>query len=131
MAHFAKLDLNNKVIQVIVVSNDELLDDNGNESEAKGIEFCRSLLGGNWVQTSYNNRFRKNYASVGFTYDPIRDAFIPPKQFPSWTLNEQTCRWEAPIPVPPEFLTGEKFYFWSEKELIWKEVPPESTNNAA
>ena len=95
MAHFAQLD-NNVVTQVIVVHNNELLD-NGVESEAKGIAFCQSLFGGNWKQTSYNGNIRKNYAGIGFIYDPIRDAFIPPKpevEGKVFALNEDTCRWE-------------------------------------
>lgn len=95
MAHFAELDATNTVTQVIVVHNNELLD-NGVESEAKGIAFCQSLFGGNWVQTSYNASIRKNYAGIGCTYDPVRDAFIPPKpEEGNWVLNEDTCRWEA------------------------------------
>ena len=95
MAHFAELDATNTVTQVIVVHNNELLD-NGIESEAKGIAFCQSLFGGNWVQTSYNASIRKNYAGIGCTYDPVRDAFIPPKpEEGNWVLNEDTCRWEA------------------------------------
>ena len=78
MAHFAQLDENNIVTQVIVVNNSELLDENGNESEAKGIAFCQSLFGGNWKQTSYNANFRKNYAGIGFSYDPVADEFNPP-----------------------------------------------------
>lgn len=78
MAHFAQLDDNNIVTQVIVVNNNELLDETGNESEAKGIAFCQSLFGGNWKQTSYNANFRKNYAGIGFTYDPVADEFNPP-----------------------------------------------------
>ena len=95
MAHFAELDATNTVTQVIVVHNNELLD-NGVESEAKGIAFCQSLFGGNWVQTSYNASIRKNYAGIGCIYDPVRDAFIPPKpEEGNWVLNEDTCRWEA------------------------------------
>lgn len=94
MAHFAELDATNTVTQVIVVHNNELLD-NGVESEAKGIAFCQSLFGGNWVQTSYNASIRKNYAGIGCTYDPVRDAFIPPKpEEGNWVLNEDTCIWE-------------------------------------
>ena len=94
MAHFAELDATNTVTQVIVVHNNELLD-NGIESEAKGIAFCQSLFGGNWVQTSYNASIRKNYAGIGCTYDPVRDAFIPPKpEEGNWVLNEDTCIWE-------------------------------------
>jgi hypothetical protein len=94
MAHFAQLDESNIVTQVIVVHNNELLD-NGVESEAKGVAFCQSLLGGNWVQTSYNGNIRKNYAGIGYTYDQAQDAFIPPKpEEGNWVLNEDTCRWE-------------------------------------
>lgn len=98
MAHFAELDENNVVKQVIVVHNNELLDEYGNESESKGIIFCQSLFSGNWVQTSYNATMRKNYASIGFTYDPIRDAFIPPKPNchpDNLTLDKNTCLWEC------------------------------------
>ena len=94
MAHFAELDATNTVTQVIVVHNNELLD-NGVESEAKGIAFCQSLFGGNWVQTSYNASIRKNFAGIGYTYDEVRDAFIPPKpEIGEWILNEDTCKWE-------------------------------------
>ena len=100
MAHFAQLDHNNIVLRVIVVNNNELIED-GVESETKGIAFCRSLFPGtNWVQTSYNGSFRKNYAGIGFTYDAVRDAFIPPQPYASWTLNESTCRWDPPVPSP-------------------------------
>jgi hypothetical protein len=94
MAHFAELNEENKVIRVIVVSNDQLLE-NGSESEAKGIAFCQSLLGGTWIQTSYNGNFRKNYAGVGHIYDAERDAFIPIKpENGEWILDEDTCKWE-------------------------------------
>lgn len=97
MAHFAQLDESNIVTQVIVVHNNELLD-NGVESEAKGIAFCQSLLGGNWVQTSYNGNIRKNFAGIGYTYDQTRDAFIPPKpEEGNWVLNEDTCLWEEVV----------------------------------
>jgi hypothetical protein len=94
MAHFAQLDESNIVTQVIVVHNNELLD-NGVESEAKGVAFCQSLLGGNWIQTSYNGNIRKNFAGIGYSYDQTRDAFIPPKpELGEWVLNEDTCIWE-------------------------------------
>jgi hypothetical protein len=99
MAHFAELDETNVVKQVIVVHNNELLD-NGVESEEKGIVFCKTLYGENtsWVQTSYNGNFRKNYAGIGFIYDQIHDAFIPPKpentEDVTWWLNPDTCNWE-------------------------------------
>jgi hypothetical protein len=95
MAHFAKLDKNNAVIQVIVVNNNELLDDNGAESEQKGIDFCLNLFGGTWIQTSYNANFRKNYAGIGYTYDAALDAFIPPKCHDEATLDETTYRWNC------------------------------------
>lgn len=118
MAHFAEIGLDNKVLRVIVVHNNELLDENGQESEAKGAEFCRNLFGGTWVQTSYNANFRKNYAGVDFTYDTQRDAFIPPKPYPSWVLNESTCNWDSPVPHP----TDGKRYFWDEATTSWKEM---------
>lgn len=118
MAHFAQLDDQNKVVQVIVVHNNELLD-NGVESEAKGIEFCKSLFPNTrWAQTSYNGNKRKNYAGIGFLYDPIRDAFIPPKPFPSWVLDESTCRWQAPVAYPDDG----KRYVWDEASQQWVEA---------
>ena len=121
MAHFAQLDENNVVLQVIVVANEELME-NGVESEHKGIAFCKTLLGAdtNWVQTSYNATIRKNYAGIGFTYDEERDAFIAPKPFPSWVLNEETCIWEAPIAKP----TDNKLYTWDESTVSWIEIAP-------
>ena len=117
MAHFAQLDENNLVVQVIVVHNNELML-NGVESEAKGIVFCQTLFGGNWIQTSYNGTMRKNYAGIGFTYDKSRDAFIAPQPFASWTLNETTCQWESPTPYP----TDGKIYSWNEETLSWIEI---------
>ncbi len=117
MAHFAQLE-NNIVTQVIVVNNQELLDENNVEQEEKGIAFCQSLLGGNWKQTSYNANIRKNYAGAGYTYDAERDAFIPPKPYASWILNEDTCRWEAPVAFPDD----EKAYTWNEETVSWQEV---------
>ena len=118
MAHFAQIDENNIVQQVIVVHNNELLDENGIEQESKGIQFCQSLLGGNWVQTSYNASFRKNYAGQGYKYDSVRDAFIPPMLYNSWILNEDTCNWEAPVTHP----TDGKLYVWDEDTVSWVEV---------
>ena len=117
MAHFAQLNEQSIVMQVIVVANQELLLD-GIESEEKGIAFCQSLLGGNWKQTSYNGRIRKNYAGIGYTYDENRNAFIPPQPFPSWTLVEATCQWTAPVAMP----TDGKLYSWDEATLSWIEV---------
>lgn len=119
MAHFAQLDENNVVKQVIVVANEELLLD-GVENETKGIMFCKSLLGEStrWVQTSYNGNFRKNYAGIGYTYDPINDWFYSPKPFPSWTLDAD-ANWQAPTPMPVE---KGKFFVWNEETLSWDEV---------
>jgi hypothetical protein len=136
MATFAKLNSENIVEQVISVHNNELLD-NGIESEQKGINFCKSLFGQdtNWKQTSYNTRagkhytnnilsidqsnaFRKNHAARGYTYDENRDAFIPPKSFNSWVLNENSCIWEAPVQCPGELIN----YMWNEQTLSWELV---------
>lgn len=118
MAHFAQLDENNVVTQVIVVHNNELMD-NGDESEVKGIAFCQSLFPGtNWKQTSYNANMRKNYAGIGFTFDAGRDAFIPPQPFSSWVLNEQTYRWDAPVPYPQDG----KNYRWDEPTVSWIQI---------
>ena len=113
MAHFAQIS-EHIVTQVIVVANEELLD-GGVESEAKGIAFCQSLFGGDWKQTSYNGRIRKNYAGIGYTYDSQRDAFISPQPFPSWTLVEATCQWTAPVAMP---IDG-KLYSWNESTTSW------------
>jgi len=120
MAHFAQLDDNNLVTQVIVVDNSELEDSNGVEQEAIGITFCTNLFGADtvWKQTSYNGNFRKNYAGIGFTYDATRDAFIPPQTYASWTLNETTCQWEAPVPYP----TDDNYYEWNESTQQWVQV---------
>ena len=126
MANFAKIGLNNKVIEVLSIHNNELLDSNGVEQEVNGIDFLTKLNGWSiWVQTSYNKNFRKNYASIGYIYDEDRDAFIPKKPFASWILNEETCQWEAPI-VRPE-LTQEQidsvdrktYYIWNEEDQSW------------
>ena len=123
MAYFAKLDENNLVIEVHCVSNDEIIDQNGEEQEQKGVDFLVNWSNGHpyWKQTSYNRRIRKNCAGVGYTYDPIRDAFIPPKPFPSWTLNESTCLWDASTPYP----TDGQFYQWDESVTNWVAVPTE------
>jgi len=111
MAHFAKLGTGNIVEQVIVVSNDIAI------TEQAGSDFINKLYNTRdvWKQTSYNNNFRKNYAGIGYQYDQTRDAFIPPKPFNSWFLNEDTCKWEAPIVYP----TDGKIYFWNELTLSW------------
>lgn len=117
MAHFAQIDENGVVLQVIVVHNNELLDGGGQESEAKGIEFCKNLFPNtNWVQTSYNRNFRKNFAVEGGVYDAERNAFILPKPHSLWVLNEETCMWVAPIPRPKD---GRK-YVWDDLIGDWK-----------
>ena len=120
MAHFAKLDQNNVVLEVHVVHNNELLDQNGVEQEWKGVWFLQNWSGGypHWKQTSYNGNFRKNYAGIGYTYDPVRDAFIPPKPYPSWILNEQTCLWGPPVAMP----TDGNQYQWNEETTSWDAV---------
>jgi hypothetical protein len=117
MASFAKIGLNNKVIEVLSVVNEVLHDANGVEQEVNGIDFLTKLTGwAIWKQTSYNNNIRKNFAGIGFVYDEDRDAFIPPKPFNSWVLNEDTCNWEASIAYPQD---GNK-YRWNEQTLSWQ-----------
>lgn len=111
MAHFAQLDENNVVIQVVVTDNN---DPNGDE----GYAWLIDNLGGTWIQTSYNATIRKNFAGIGFTYDAKLDAFIPPKPFSSWKLNTKTANWEAPEPYP----TDGKIYSWNEKQKTWQEL---------
>lgn len=118
MAHFAQIDENNVVLQVIVVKNTELLDENGHEQESKGQEFCASLLGGTWVQTSYNSTFRKNFAGTGYVYDQQRSAFITPKPYESWVLNETTCQWNSPVAYPDTGL----HYQWDELTQSWTDT---------
>ena len=126
MASFAKIGLNNKVIAVHSVHNNELLDSNGVEQEVLGVEFLTNLHGwAIWKQTSYNTHggvhssggtpLRKNHAGIGYTYDEDRDAFIPKKPFASWTLNETTCQWEAPVAKPTD---GQR-YTWNEETTTW------------
>ncbi len=126
MASFAKIGLNSKVIEVLSVHNNALKDSNGVEQESIGIDFLTKLTGYPiWKQTSYNTYggvhnndwtpLRKNYASIGATYDEDRDAFIPKKPYNSWILNEQTCNWEAPVARP----TDEQRYKWNESTKTW------------
>ena len=115
MAHFAKLGIGNKVLQVVVVSNDVAT------NEQAGINFLNNLYGTNdiWKQTSYNSNFRKNFAGINFIYDESRDAFIEPQPYPSWTLNEDTCRYDPPIEKP------EGNYVWNELHRKWELVENE------
>ena len=121
MAHFAELDENNVVLRVIVINNAECLDENGDESEAVGIARCKEILGSDttWIQTSYNNNFRKRLAGVGHTYDSARNAFLEPKPFPSWVLNETTLIWEAPVAYPG---SHDDPYQWDESTTSWVKV---------
>ena len=122
MAHWAEIDENKLVTRVLVGSNDDI---------DEGYQWLIDNLGGTWVKTSYNTMagvhtqggepLRKNYAGVGYTYDEIKDAFIPPKPFDSWLLNEETCLWEAPTPRP----TDNKLYTWDEATISWVEIPTE------
>jgi len=115
MAHFAQLNEENLVTQVIVVANQDTADQDGVENEAIGIEFCTNLLGGTWKQTSYNANIRKNYAGVGYKYDATLDAFIPPQPFASWVLDEDKAQWKAPVDYPTE----EGRFTWNEATLTW------------
>lgn len=120
MAHFAKLDENNVVLEVNVVNNEDIQDLSFPESESVGVAFLNNWAGQElvWKQTSYNGTFRKNYAGVGFTYDTARDAFIPPQPYSSWLLNETNCQWDAPVQYP----TDGKLYIWDEPTTSWVEV---------
>jgi hypothetical protein len=126
MASFAKIGLNSKVIEVLSVNNEVLKDSNGVEQEDIGIDFLTKLTGYPvWKQTSYNTHggvhssggtpLRKNHAGIGYTYDETRDAFISPKPFNSWILNENTCLWEAPVSKPQD----QNMYIWNELTLSW------------
>ena len=117
MAHFAALDANNVVTQVIVVANKDTADANGVEKEYIGAAFCEKLFGGTWKQTSYNGTIRKNYAGVGYTYNADIDAFVPPKPYTSWILNNETAQWEAPVPMPEGGM-----YSWDEDTGSWIEM---------
>ncbi|MCH9715502.1 MAG: hypothetical protein K0U52_00235 [Gammaproteobacteria bacterium] len=117
MAHFAELNQDNIVQRVIVVNNEVITNNNNEEQESLGIDFCKSLFGNetNWAQTSYNGSFRKRFAAKDYTFDILRDAFIPPKPFESWILNESTCSWEAPVTYP----TDGNQYEWNEESETW------------
>ena len=119
MATFAKIGLNSKVIESLSVHNDVLKDANGMEQEALGIDFLTKLTGwAIWRQASYNNNMRKNHAGIGFSYDEERDAFIPPKPYPSWLLDEDTCLWDSPTPYPDD---GNR-YEWNESNQSWDSI---------
>lgn len=131
MAHFAQLNENNEVTKVILISNRRIIDDEGNESEEMGIAILNERYGEDfsYKQTSYNTRggvhglggtpFRKNYCGRGHIYHPPPiDGFSGPKPFESWVLDEETCRWEAPIPWPDDG----KRYQWNEESGEWAEI---------
>lgn len=107
MAHWAEIDENNVVVRVLVGDND---------SPDEGYQWLIDNLGGTWIQTSYNRNIRKNYAGIGYTYDQSRDAFIAPQPFASWSLNEETCQWEPPVPRPD----GD--FVWDEETQSWESL---------
>lgn len=123
MAHFAEIDSNNVVLRVIVVDNKDTSTPDGTEVESIGVAFCQRLFGGNWVKTSYNGNIRKNYAGIGYTYNAELNAFVPPKPFASWILNNDTALWDAPTSMPSDAGTGEppKRYTWDEATTSWVE----------
>ena len=117
MAYFAKLGKGNIVENLISINNSVITDANGIEQEQLGNDFINKLYNTRdvWKQTSYNNNIRKNYAGIGYQYDQTRDAFIAPKPFNSWILNETTCQWEAPVAMPDD---GQR-YSWNEETTSW------------
>ena len=117
MAHYAQIDENNIVIQVIVIDNKDTADANGVEKEYIGAAFCERLFGGTWKQTSYNGNIRKNYAGIGYTYNADIDAFVAPQPYASWTLDAN-AQWQAPTAMP----TDGKMYSWNEETQTWVEV---------
>ena len=121
MAHFAKLDSNNVVTQVIVVDNKDTADANGTEKEYIGAAFCERLFGGTWKQTSYNATIRKNYAGIGYKYQSDIDAFVPPKPYASWTLDAN-AQWQPPVAMPTDG-TMESPYTWDEATTSWIRSP--------
>lgn len=120
MAHFAKIDKNNLVIEVCVTDND---------APNEGLDFLKSAFGGTWIKTSYNTfegqhlvggvPLRKNFAGIGYTYDKTKDAFIPPQPFPSWVLDEEKCVWFAPKPEPLDEQQNSLGAYWDEEKLDW------------
>ena len=125
MAHFVEINILHEVIKGVVLDDKDTQDKNGNEVESIGAKYLYNIFGGTWLRTSYNTSggvhklmgtpFRKNYAGIGCTYDQTRDAFIPPKPYPSWTLNESTCKWDPPTPYPDD---GQS-YLWNEGTQAW------------
>ena len=128
MAHFVEIDASNIVIRGVVLDDKDTQDESGDEVESVGAKYLSDGFGGTWKRTSYNTSggvhsldgtpFRKNYAGIGFTYDKTRDAFIPPKPYDSWILNEDTCQWDAPVTYPDDG----KQYIWNEETEAWDET---------
>ena len=128
MAHFVKIDNSNKVVKIVVLEDKDTQDESGNEVESIGAKYLHDGLGGTWKRTSYNTSggvhslggtpFRKNYAGIGHIYDASRDAFYTSQPFASWTLNEDTCQWDAPVAYPADG----KFYEWNEGTTSWDEA---------
>jgi hypothetical protein len=127
MAHFVEIDVLHKVLTVVGLDDKKTQDADGNEVESIGAKFLYTRFGGTWLRTSYNTHggvhktgktpFRKNYAGIGFIYDEARDAFYEPKPYPSWTLTEDTCQWNAPTAYPDD----DKAYNWNEDTKEWDE----------
>lgn len=127
MAHFAELNDDNTVLSVVVVNNDVLLDDNGEEQESLGVSFLNDLYGhSRWKQCSYNGNFRKFYPGIGWSFLESLDCFVFPRPFTSWSLNESTGEWEAPVD-PPSYDNTTHFVIWDEQNLQWitRLLPPE------
>ena len=134
MARFAEIDNSNIVLRVVVLDDKDTQDVDGNEVESVGAKYLSDGFGGTWKRTSYNTHggvhydsdhepdggtaLRKNFAGIGYTYDWDRDAFIPPKPYPSWTLNEGTCLWEPPVAEPDEGIINE----WNERTRAWARI---------
>ena len=114
MAHFAEIE-DSIVTQVIVVADADTADEYGNEVESIGQAFCADLLGGSWLQTSYNGNIRKHYAGIGYSYRSDIDAFVAPQPYSSWGLDEDTCLWDAPTPMPDD----DQMYTWNEDTQAW------------
>ncbi len=125
MANFAEIGSEGIVQRVLVLSNERITQD-GEEVEELGTAYLQNMFPDtDWVQTSYNDNFRKRYAGVGYKYDVERDAFIPPQPFPSWLLNEESLSWEAPFPKPDD----DKYYQWDEESKSWVEIDMEQTTD--
>ena len=122
MAYFAKLGTGNIVENIISINNTVITDSNGVEKEQLGNDFINKLYNTRdvWKQTSYNGNFRKNYAGIGYQYDQQRDAFIAPKPYQSWVLNEQTCQWQSPVAMPTTELEENQYYSWNESIVNWE-----------